>query len=79
MPSLLRRPLRGLLSLLFLTGLSLALWLGQGLPLPGVASVATASPAQLVQEGVALYQTGDYQSAIDRWQTALQTYPTGTD
>ena len=79
MPSLLRRPLRGLLSLLFLTGLTLALWLGQGLPLPGVASVATARPAQLVQEGVALYQTGDYQSAIDRWQTALQTYPTGTD
>jgi tetratricopeptide (TPR) repeat protein len=73
-PDFVRRPLRDLLSILFLASLTLVLWGGHGLPLPGLTSENTAAPAQLVQEGVSLYQAGDYQSAIDRWQTALQQY-----
>jgi CHAT domain-containing protein len=69
------RPVRGLLSILFLLGLTLALWAGQSFFWSGASHATT--PAQLVQEGVTLYQTGDYQSAIDRWQTALQAYPPG--
>jgi tetratricopeptide (TPR) repeat protein len=77
MPPLLRRPGRGLLSILFCLGLTLALGLGQGVPFWGGAAVQAATPAQLVQAGVSLYQTGDYQGAVDRWQTALQGYPPG--
>ncbi|MGB3137725.1 MAG: CHAT domain-containing protein, partial [Nodosilinea sp.] len=76
MPNFVRRPLHGFLSVLFLASLTLALWGGQGLPLPGSAAESTAPSALLVQEGVDLYQAGNYQSAIDRWQTALQNYPT---
>ncbi|NJL55171.1 CHAT domain-containing protein [bacterium] len=75
MPQILRRPVRGLLSILFLLGLTLALWTGQYFPFLSVSHAAT--PAQLVQEGVSLYQIGDYQGAVDRWQTALQAYPSG--
>lgn len=75
MPQILRRPVRGLLSILFLFGLTLALWAGQGFSFMSTSHATT--PAQLVQEGVSLYQTGDYQSAVDRWQTALQAYPPG--
>jgi len=74
-----RRPLRGLLSILFLASLTLTLWGGNGLPPLGATSVTAATPDQVVQEGVTLYQAGDYQSAIDRWQTALQTYSTDAE
>ncbi|MEA5464726.1 CHAT domain-containing protein [Leptothoe sp. PORK10 BA2] len=75
MPQILRRPVRRLLSILFLLGFTLALWVGHGLPRLGASYAAT--PAQFVQEGVSLYQTGDYQGAVDRWQTALKAYPPG--
>ncbi|MEA5452162.1 CHAT domain-containing protein [Leptolyngbya sp. CCNP1308] len=70
--------MRSLLSILFLASLTLTLWGGHGLLLGGISAEAV-TPAQLVQEGVTLYQAGDYQSAVDRWQTALQTFPTDTE
>jgi CHAT domain-containing protein len=73
MPQLRRRPVRSLLSALFLLGLTLALWAGQGFSWLGISHATI--PAQLVQEGVSLYQAGEYQGAVDRWQTALQAYP----
>lgn len=67
---------RGWLSVLFSLGLALALLLGQ--PMVWVAFSAQATtPAQWVQEGVALYQAGDYQGAVERWRTALEAYPPG--
>lgn len=77
MRNLLRRCLSRLSIALFFSSLTLALWLGQGLPFPRSSSVQAATPAQLVQDGVALYQAGDYQSAVDRWQAALQAYSSG--
>lgn len=74
----LRRRLNGLWGLLFLVGLMLAIWSGQGWSAAGLANDAIApqagTPEQLVQTGVSFYQAGDYQSAIDRWQRALQSY-----
>ncbi|MEQ9548328.1 MAG: CHAT domain-containing protein [Coleofasciculus sp. G3-WIS-01] len=56
-------------SLLFLTSLLLCLWLNH-LPL-----IAESVPAnQLVQQGVELYQAGDFKRAIALWQTALEYY-----
>jgi CHAT domain-containing protein len=61
---------------LFSLGLALALLLGQ--PMVWVALSAQATtPVQWVQEGVALYQAGDYQGAVERWRTALEAYPPG--
>lgn len=62
---------------LFLTSLTLCLWLGHPLLRIGQVSVverATAqspAPTQLVQQGLELYQAGDVQGAIKSWQTAL--------
>jgi CHAT domain-containing protein len=69
-------PIRKLLGVLFLSSLTLTLWFGHSLP---SLKVNAATPAQLVQEGVMLYKDGDYQSAIDRWQQALQNYTPGAE
>ncbi|MBD2234819.1 CHAT domain-containing protein [Phormidium tenue] len=83
MPNRLRRRLNGLWGLLFLVGLMLAIWSGQGWWSVGLANDAIATqagtPEQLVQAGVSAYQAGDYQSAIDRWQRALQSYGPGAE
>jgi CHAT domain-containing protein len=48
----------------------------QGFPGIRLSSVAQATDAtQLVNDGVTLYQNGDYQGAIDQWETALELYP----
>jgi CHAT domain-containing protein len=69
-----------LLGILFLSSLTLCLWLGQ-IPSTewqaGLGKVATAqSPkqSQLVRQGVEQYESGDYRSAIESWQQALTTY-----
>jgi CHAT domain-containing protein len=73
---------RRLLGILFLSSLTLSLWLGQ---LPSIAQPAergniattqSANPSQLVQQGVESYQTGDYQAAIEPWKDALKLYQT---
>lgn len=67
-------------TVLFLTSLTLCLWLGHPLLRIGqvsVVEIATAqspAPTQLVQEGLELYQAGDVQGAIKSWQTALSVY-----
>ncbi|MBD2256836.1 CHAT domain-containing protein [Pseudanabaena sp. FACHB-2040] len=65
-------------ALLFLSSLILTLWLGLA-PLPGFSQVSrsTAVPGQLVQSGVAAYQSGDYAMAIRHWQAALAAFPVG--
>ena len=72
--------IRRFLGVLFLSSLTICLWLGH---LPSTiwqgsfGSVATAqSPdaSQLVQQGVERYQAGDFQGAIALWQTALTEY-----
>jgi len=63
-----RSCIRSWLGFLFLTSLVLCLWLGD------VPSIAQIEPSQLVQQGIALYQTGDYKGAIASWQAALNTY-----
>jgi CHAT domain-containing protein len=66
------RLLRRLPGLLFMISLVLTLWFAHGwFPL----QVKAASPAQLVQDGVDFYAAGDYQRAIDTWQSVLESYP----
>lgn len=76
-----RSGIRRLLGVLFLSSLTLCLWLGH-LPLTieraGLGEVATAQAPDakpLVQQGLERYQNGDFQGAIQSWQTALNTYP----
>ncbi len=69
-----------LLVVLFLSSITLCLWLGHisGTALQvGLGSVAMAqssNPSQLVQRGVELYQAGDISGAIAQWETALSSY-----
>lgn len=83
MPNRLRRRLNGLWSLLFLVGLMLAIWGGQGWWSSGLANDAIApqegTPEKLVQAGVVFYEAGDYPSAVDRWERALQSYSPGAE
>ena len=61
---------------LFCVALILTLWLGPG----GRGGVAQGPlPGDLLSQGVAAYQDGDYGTAIDRWRQALQAYPPGRD
>ena len=64
-----RFPSRPLLAILCLSSFLLCLWLNQ------IATAQTPTAAQLVQQGIDRYQTGDYKTAADRWETALKTYP----
>ncbi|TVP65220.1 MAG: CHAT domain-containing protein [Leptolyngbya sp. LCM1.Bin17] len=83
MPNLLRFGLCRVWGVFFLISLTLTVWLHPGLAGSGrghAGGIAQATtPAQLVQQGVALYQAGDFQPAIDRWQVALQGYADATD
>jgi tetratricopeptide (TPR) repeat protein len=83
MPNLLRFGLRRVWGFFFLTSLVLTMGLHPGLVWPGggkAGGLAQATtPAQLVQQGVALYQAGDFQPAIDHWQSALQAYTDAAD
>lgn len=76
---------RRLLTFLFLTSLTLCLWLGQ---IPSttqqvgqaqIASNQTNNVNQLVQQGVELYQVEDFSGAIDYWQKALGIYQNNND
>ncbi|MCC5648035.1 tetratricopeptide repeat protein [Nostoc sp. CHAB 5824] len=69
--------IRRVWAVLFLTTLTLCLWLAHPsltIGRKGIAEIATAkSPilTQLVQQGLKLYQAGDIQEAIKSWQAAL--------
>ncbi len=39
-----------------------------------VVTAQTVNPAQLVEQGVQSYRAGEYQTAVDRWQMALEVY-----
>ncbi|PZD70651.1 hypothetical protein C1752_10372 [Acaryochloris thomasi RCC1774] len=74
---------RPLLKVLFLTSLILSLlWAhgGQGAPTQQRSTnTANNNAGQLVQQGYDLYQSRDYQGAIERWQAALPFYQTQRD
>lgn len=68
--------IRRFFGFLFLISLTVCLWLGK--PLKswhlGLGQVATAqsqNAMQLVQQGIKLYQRGNFRGAIESWQTAL--------
>ncbi len=71
---------RHVLVILFLTSLTICLWLNHGLFNPlqlrwgEVATAQSPNPSQLVQQGIERYKTGDVQGAIAFWQTALTAY-----
>ncbi len=79
--SSLRRKFRicRMLAVFFLSSLTFCLWVGD-LSLTwqaGFGQVAIAQspdPSQLVQQGIELYQVGDFKGAISHWQTALTFY-----
>jgi CHAT domain-containing protein len=81
MPSRHRRfYVRHVLVTLFLTSLTICLWLSH-LPFNSlqlrwgeVANAQSANPSQLVKQGIDRYKTGDVQGAIASWQTALTAY-----
>jgi CHAT domain-containing protein/uncharacterized protein HemY len=81
MPSRHRRfYVRHVLVTLFLTSLTICLWLSHvpfnflQLRWGEVATAQSANPSQLVQQGIERYKTGDVQGAIASWQTALTAY-----
>ncbi|MEG3987639.1 CHAT domain-containing protein [Microcoleus sp. S28C3] len=71
---------RHVLVILFLTSLTICLWLSHvsfnplQLRWPEVATAQSANPSQIVQQGIERYKTGDVQGAIVLWQTALTAY-----
>ena len=69
---------RRLLGILFLISLTFCLCLGQSplnvSRLGKVASAQSLEASQLVQQGVELYQDGNFREAIAQWQTALTIY-----
>lgn len=64
----------GPITLCFILSFSLTLGLGTSLTRSSKAIAQTSSPEQLVQTGVNAYETGDYQTAIDRWKDAIEVY-----
>lgn len=62
------------LGVLFFSSLILCLWFGhiQQSALNAQPSPPPTSAAQLVQQGVEHYQSGNYKTAIEQWQTALR-------
>jgi len=76
---------RRILVVLFLSSLTICLWLNH-VPLTALqarwGTLATAQPpntSQLVQQGIERYKTGDVQGAIASWQTALTAYQSTND
>lgn len=79
-----RRQIRQWLHILFLSSLTLCLWLGQapsqifqiaifGSPI-GSTTAQALDADQLVAQGVEQYQAGEFQTAIATWQSALDLY-----
>ncbi len=66
--------MRRSLGFLFLLSLTVCLYLGQLLPIGQVATAVSPDANLLVQQGVDLYQAGNYKDAIAPWQTALNFY-----
>ncbi len=68
---------RRLLRVVFVTGLLLALLVGHPFKLGWGQSAygQVAPPAQLVEQGLTVYQQGDYPEAISLWRQALSAYP----
>jgi len=86
MPSRHRRfYVRHVLVTLFLTSLTICLWLNHvpfnylQLRWGEVANAQSANASQLVQQGIERYKTGDVQGAIASWQTALTAYQSTND
>jgi CHAT domain-containing protein len=86
MPSRHRRfCVRHVLVILFVTSLTICLWLSHvsfnplQLRWPEVATAQSTNPSQLVQQGIEQYKTGDVQGAIALWQTALTAYQSTND
>ena len=73
-----RQSIRRFLRALFLSTLTLCLWLGHASTnwqvIGDVVNARSPDANQLVQQGVIRYQAGDVQGAIAQWQTALVTY-----
>ncbi len=71
--------IRRVWGVLFMTTLTLCLWLAHPsltIGYKGIAEIATAKSSaltELVQQGLELYQTGDIQGAIKSWQKALSS------
>ncbi len=72
--------IRRFFGVLFLISLTVCLWLGN-LPLKSwqlelgqVATAQSPNAMQLVQQGIKLYQRGNFRGAIESWQTALNLY-----
>lgn len=75
---------RRFLVILFLSSLTICLWLNH-FPFTmqarwgEVATAQSANTSQLVQQGIERYKTGDVQGAIASWQTALTAYQSTND
>ncbi|MHC5932821.1 CHAT domain-containing protein [Nostoc sp.] len=71
--------IRRVWAVIFLTTLTLCLWLAHPsltIGHQGIAEIATAKSSaltQMVQQGLKLYQAGDIQGAIKSWQKALSS------
>ncbi|MEH2358480.1 CHAT domain-containing protein [Nostoc sp.] len=68
--------IRRVWAVIFLTTLTLCLWLAHPsltIGHQGIAEIATAKSSALTQQGLELYQTGDIQGAIKSWQKALSS------
>lgn len=73
---------RRLLELIVLFSLTLLLCLGLEVMLfhrGGAVIAQTVPPAQLVQQGLEQFQSGDLRSAIQTWEVALQLYEQGNN
>ena len=66
--------MRRSLGFLFLLSLTFCLYFGQLLPTWQVATAVSPDASLLVQQGIVLYQAGNYKDAIAPWQTALNLY-----
>lgn len=78
MPSKRRKlNLRRFLGVLFLSSLTISLWLGYPAlsQQTGFGVIAQIDAQQLVEQGINRYQGGDYNGAIASWQKALNSYP----
>ncbi|QLE57340.1 CHAT domain-containing protein [Nostoc sp. TCL26-01] len=61
------------LALIFFVSLTFFIWLGN-LHSENLVNAQATDAVQLVNRGVASYQTGDFQDAIQAWQSALNIY-----
>ncbi|MEM7063426.1 MAG: CHAT domain-containing protein [Cyanobacteria bacterium P01_B01_bin.77] len=73
-----RHPVKyGWLTTLFAIALAITVWIGHIPLIPAISpavSLATTKPVQEVQAGINAYDAGNYRTAIEHWQKALETY-----